>query len=96
MFLEESGSVEDAIYEWALEFASAGVSKGREISPSKNEFEHNADGSVMYSKKGKPVHKRRYASIEGMSYYSGDGVNKAHIMPDDMVKALRESKNENF
>ncbi|EOL8935535.1 hypothetical protein ACM92B_002031 [Cronobacter dublinensis] len=51
---------------------------------------------MMYSKKGKPVHKRRYASIEGMSYYSGDGVNKAHIMPDDMVKALRESKNENF
>ncbi|ELY2853989.1 hypothetical protein SMC92_000996 [Cronobacter dublinensis] len=96
MFLEESGSVEDAIYEWALEFASAGVRKGREISPSKNEFEHNADGSVMYSKKGKPIHKRRYASIEGMSYYSGDGVNKAHIMPDDMVKALQESKNENY
>ncbi|MEZ8088311.1 LysM peptidoglycan-binding domain-containing protein [Vibrio sp. 1S139] len=31
-YLEGSGSVEDAIYAWAKEFASAGVEKGRKIS----------------------------------------------------------------
>jgi len=68
-YLEGNGSVEDAAYAWAIEFASAGVRKGKKIS------------------------KGRIAEIEGMSYYSGDGLNKAHIMPDEMIRSLEESKN---
>jgi hypothetical protein len=93
-FLEGNGNVEDAIYDWAKEFASAGVRKGKEISPSKTEFETNPDGSFVRDKKGNKIHKRRYAKTEGVSYYSDDGINKAHIKPDDMVKVLEESKNE--
>ncbi|MCU2795762.1 hypothetical protein N8S06_03120 [Enterobacter hormaechei subsp. xiangfangensis] len=93
-FLEGNGNVEDAIYDWAKEFASAGVRKGKEISPSKTEFETNPDGSFVRDKIGNKIHKRRYAKTEGVSYYSDDGINKAHIKPDDMVKVLEESKNE--
>lgn len=93
-YLEGNGSVEDAIYDWAKEFASAGVRKGKEISPSKTEFETNSDGSFLRDKKGNKIHKKRYAQAEGVSYYSGDGINKAHIKPDDMVKVLEDSKNE--
>lgn len=67
-YLEGDGSVEDAIYDWAKEFASAGVRKGRSIS------------------------KGRVAGADGISYYAGDGLNKAHVMPDDMVRVLKESK----
>ncbi|MFI0560582.1 hypothetical protein ACH33A_23210 [Escherichia coli] len=70
-YLEGNGNVEDAIYAWAQEFASAGVRKGKTIS------------------KGRTAHN------EGVSYYSGDGLNRAHLMPDEMVKILEESKNEN-
>lgn len=68
-YLEGNGSVEDAAYAWALEFASAGVRKGRKIS------------------------KGRIAQTEGMSYYADDGLNKAHIAPDEMIRKLEESKN---
>ncbi|WP_130224892.1 hypothetical protein [Escherichia sp. E13S3] len=70
-YLEGDGSVEDAIYAWAQEFASGGVRKGKTIS------------------KGRTAHN------EGVSYYSGDGLNRAHLMPDEMVEILEESKNEN-
>ncbi|MEZ6876735.1 hypothetical protein [Enterobacter sp. KBR-315C3_2022] len=93
-YLEGNGSVEDAIYDWAKEFASAGVRKGKEISPSKTEFETNSDGSFVRDKKGNKIHKKRYAQAEGVSYYSDDGINKAHIKPGDMVKVLEDSKNE--
>lgn len=93
-YLEGNGSVEDAIYAWAKEFASAGVRKGNEISPSKTEFETLPDGNFKLDSKGHKIHKRRFAKSEGVSYYSGDGVNAAHIKPDDMVKVLMESKNE--
>jgi hypothetical protein len=36
----------------------------------------------------------RTAQIEGESYYAGDGFNKAHLLPDEMVRALEESKDE--
>lgn len=68
-YLEGNGSVEDAIYDWAKEFASAGVRKGNTIS------------------------KGRIAQEEGISYYSGDGLNHAHLSPNQMVNILRESKN---
>ncbi|WP_336213974.1 hypothetical protein [Enterobacter sp. P82] len=68
-YLDGNGSVEDAIYAWAMEFASAGVRKGKIIS------------------------KGRTAHIEGVSYYSGDGLNRSHIMPDEMVSILEVSKN---
>ncbi|MBM1021652.1 MULTISPECIES: hypothetical protein [unclassified Enterobacter] len=93
-YLEGNGSVEDAIYDWAKEFASAGVRKGKEISRSKTEFEKNDDGSFKRDKNNKKIGVRRYAQSEGVSYYSGDGINKAHIKPDDMVRVLEESKNE--
>ena len=93
-YLEGNGNVEDAIYAWAKEFASAGVRKGKEISPSKTEFETFPDGNFKLDSKGHKIHKRRLAKSEGVSYYSGDGVNAAHIKPDDMVKVLMVSKNE--
>lgn len=68
-YLEGYGSVEDAIYDWAKEFASAGVRKGKTIS------------------------KGRIAQEEGVSFYSGDGLNHAHLSPNQMVNILRESKN---
>ena len=68
-FLEGDGSVEDAMYAWAMEFASAGVRKGKKIS------------------------RNRIAESEGVSYYTGDGLNKAHILPDKMKELLEESKN---
>ncbi|MCK7226344.1 hypothetical protein L8P27_00505 [Enterobacter asburiae] len=68
-YLEGNGSVEDAIYDWAKEFASAGVRKGNTIS------------------------KGGIAQEEGVSYYSGDGLNHAHLSPNQMVNILRESKN---
>lgn len=68
-YLESSGSVKDAIYSWAKEFASAGVEKGR------------------------PISRNRIAQ-GGESYYAGDGLNKAHLTPEQMIKALEESKNE--
>ncbi|OCG16466.1 hypothetical protein [Gilliamella sp. WF3-4] len=71
-YLEHNGDIEDAIYDWAKEFASAGVRKGKAISGG------------------------RVAAFEGSSYYQGDGLNSAHILPDQMVEALRESKNGNW
>jgi hypothetical protein len=44
-------------------------------------------------KDGKPVMLARVASFEGQSYYAGDGLNTAHILPADMVRVLEESKN---
>ncbi|WP_299490280.1 peptidoglycan-binding domain-containing protein [uncultured Shewanella sp.] len=66
-YLESDGSIEDAIYDWAKEFASAGVEKGRKIS------------------------KGRIA-VGGESYYSGDGLNKAHLSIEKMKDVLRKSK----
>lgn len=66
-YLEGDGDVEDAIYGWAKEFASAGVRAGRKISGGRK-----AEG--------------------GESFYAGDGLNKAHLNPDQMVEVLRISK----
>lgn len=88
-YLEGNGSAEDAIYAWAMEFASAGVRKGKRISPVKQRDEH---GNVVKDANGKPIWVERTAGIEGESYYSGDGLNAAHILPDEMVKVLEESK----
>ncbi|EOU9513069.1 hypothetical protein ACOJCK_003009 [Cronobacter dublinensis] len=94
-YLEGNGNIEDAIYDWAKEFASAGVRKGKPISPSKSEFEKNPDGDFKLDNKGKRMRKRRVALTEGVSYYSDDGINKALIKPDEMIRVLEESKNEN-
>lgn len=67
-YLEGSGDIEDAIYGWAKEFASAGVRAGRKISQNR-------------------------IAKGGESYYSGDGLNKAHLTPEQMVLALEQSKN---
>jgi muramidase (phage lysozyme) len=84
-YLEDGGTVEDAIYAWAMEFASAGVRAGKEISP-KN-IKKIINGEIVIEK------EKRYAK-GGESYYSGDGYNNAHITPDEMTAALEESKNE--
>jgi len=34
----------------------------------------------------------KVAQVEGESYYSGDGINKAHLLPNDMVKILKGLK----
>ncbi|ELU51582.1 hypothetical protein [Vibrio campbellii] len=68
-FLKGKGRIEDAIYDWAKEFASAGVERGRKIS------------------------KGRIA-VGGESYYSGDGLNKAHILPEEMKRSLNQAIEE--
>lgn len=88
-FLEANGSVEEAIYAWAKEFASAGVRKGKKISPV---LLKDKDGKPLKDQNGKKIYKNRTAQFEGESYYSNDGLNTAHIMPDDMIKVLEESK----
>ena len=86
-YLSSGEGIEDAIYAWAKEFASAGVRKGKPLSPR-----------LLRDKNGNPVKKDgnyvripRTARFEGESFYSGDGLNVAHITPDNMVKALAES-----
>ena len=88
-YLEGDGSVEEAIYAWAMEFASAGVRKGKRISPIKQRDEN---GNVVKDENENPIWIERTASVEGESYYAGDGLNAAHILPDEMVKVLEESK----
>lgn len=92
-YLEGNGSAEDAIYAWAKEFASAGVRKGKSISPKKEPV-LDANGLPVYEN-GKKKYKLvpRVAEVEGESYYAGDGLNKAHLLPDTMIKALEDSKN---
>ncbi|WP_240726883.1 hypothetical protein [Escherichia sp. E4742] len=92
-YLEGNGSAEDAIYAWAKEFASAGVRKGKSISPKKEPV-LDANGLPVYEN-GKKKYRLvpRVAEVEGESYYSGDGLNKAHLLPDTMIKALEDSKN---
>lgn len=67
--------------------------QGRSISPKK---------VAVLDDKGFPIYdngKKRYkliprvAVVEGESYYSNDGVNKASILPDVMAKSLEDSKN---
>ena len=92
-YLEGNGSAEDAIYAWAKEFASAGVRKGKSISPKKEPV-LDANGLPVYEN-GKKKYRLvpRVAEVEGESYYSGDRLNKAHLLPDTMIKALEDSKN---
>jgi len=49
-FLEANGSVEEAIYAWAKEFASAGVRKGKKISPV---LLKDKDGKPLKDQNGK-------------------------------------------
>ncbi len=92
-YLEGDGDVEDAIYDWAKEFASAGVRKGKSISPEKIHVSDEQGRPIYENGKKKYILVPRVAQLEGGSYYSGDGFNKAHILPDEMVRALEESKN---
>jgi len=83
-YLEGSGSVEDAMYSAAQEWASIGVEKGKPISDK-----------VVKNKKGKVISRiKRYAK-GGESYYAGDGLNKAHITPEQIKNALTNSKDAN-
>ena len=45
--------------------------------------------------KGKKISKNRVAK-GGESYYAGDGLNKAHITPEQIRKALYKSKQNNL
>lgn len=93
-YLEGSGSVEDAAYACAQEFASVGVKQGQPISPDRHAIERTPDGEPIKDKHGHTIPKKRYAIEDGVTYYKGDGLNKAFIMPDDMINSLEESKNE--
>ncbi|MEL0645245.1 hypothetical protein V6251_12695 [Olleya sp. Ti.3.14] len=43
---------------------------------------------------GRPISNGRTAT-GGESYYAGDRLNKAHILPEQIKNALIQSKNEN-
>jgi hypothetical protein len=83
-FLEKDGTVEDAMYASSMEWASIGVEKGRRISDK------------VIKNKNKEVVSRivRYAE-GGESYYAGDGLNKAHITPEQIKNVLINSKDAN-
>ncbi|PWI77368.1 hypothetical protein DEO48_24755 [Enterobacter sp. CGMCC 5087] len=93
-YLEGDGSVDEAAYACAMEFASVGVKQGKKISPDPHEFEKNPDGSFVRDKHHNLVHKKRYANVDGIGYYNGDKLNKVFIMPDDLIQKLKDSKNE--
>lgn len=82
-YLEGSGTVEDAMYDSAKEWASIGVEKGRRIKDKK-----------VIDKNGKKTKIARYAQ-GGESFYADDGLNKAHITPEEIKATLINSKNEN-
>jgi hypothetical protein len=83
-YLEGDGTVEDAMYSSAQEWASIGVEKGKRISDK-----------IIKDKKGKIISRIvRYAE-GGESYYAGDGLNKAHITPEQVKNVLIKSKDEN-
>lgn len=81
-YLENDGSIEDAMYVSAMEWASIGVEKGKRISDK------------VVKKEGKIIKTIRHAE-GGESYYAGDGLNKAHITPEQIKTVLKNSKNEN-
>ncbi|EAV1167022.1 hypothetical protein CSM33_004582 [Salmonella enterica subsp. diarizonae] len=93
-YLEGNGSVDDAAYACALEFASVGVKQGKPICPDPHEYEKNPDRSFVVDKNHHRIHKKRYASADGIGYYNGDKLNKVFIMPDDLIQKLKDSKNE--
>lgn len=83
-YLEGDGSVEDAMYSSAQEWASIGVEKGKRISDKANK-----------DKKGKVISRTKRYAKGGESYYAGDGLNKAHITPEQIKNALINSKDAN-
>jgi hypothetical protein len=89
-YLEGDGDVEDAIYAWAKEFASAGVRQGKKISSIV--LKDAAGVPILHPVTHKKQWVERHAQSEGVSFYQGDGLNSAHITPDEMVCALEESK----
>ncbi|MFC6269761.1 peptidoglycan-binding domain-containing protein [Frigoriflavimonas asaccharolytica] len=83
-YLEGEGSIEDAMYASAQEWASVGVEKGKKISDK-----------VVKDKKGKELSRTKRTAIGGESYYANDGFNKSHITPEEIKNALKNSKNAN-
>ncbi|SNR31294.1 peptidoglycan-binding protein [Flavobacterium sp. ov086] len=82
VYLEGNGEVKDAMYDSAKEWASIGVEKGKRISDKKVKEGDNI------------VTIERYAE-GGESYYAGDGLNQAHISPEQIKETLINSKNAN-
>lgn len=89
-YLEGDGDIEDALYAWALEWASAGIRKGKKMSLRKK----IVDGKFVKDENGKVVKWQPVAEVEGVSYYAGDGINRAHITPDAMKLVLEKAKKE--
>lgn len=87
-YLEGGGDVEDAMYAWAQEWASGGIRKGKKMSRRAKE----ANGKKVKDENGEVVFHEPPAAVEGVSYYGGDGINKAHILPNEMKEALEKAK----
>lgn len=83
-YLEGNGSLEDAMYSAAQEWASIAVEKGKRIKDK-----------VTKDKKGNVISREIRYSDGTDSYYQGDGLNQAHIMPEQIKKVLINSKNAN-
>lgn len=81
-YLEGDSSLNSAMYASAKEWASIGVEKDNRISDQKIKVGE------------KIIYKKRYAK-GGESYYAGDGLNKAHITPEEIKNVLINSKNNN-
>ncbi|REC61965.1 hypothetical protein DRF65_13135 [Chryseobacterium pennae] len=83
-YLEGNGNLEDAMYSAAQEWASIAVEKGKRISDK-----------VTKDKKGNVISREARFSDGTDSYYQGDGLNQAHIMPEQIKNVLINSKNAN-
>ncbi|MFC6269849.1 hypothetical protein [Frigoriflavimonas asaccharolytica] len=81
-YLEGDGSVEDAMYASAQEWASLAVEKDKKISSKK------------VIKDGKESLVERFSDGTN-SYYMGDGLNKAHVNAEQVKNDLINSKNAN-
>jgi hypothetical protein len=62
--------------------ASIGVQKGKRISDKVVKKDNKITKTIRYAEGGE-------------SYYAGDGLNKAHITPEQIKTTLINSKNEN-
>ncbi|WP_313500495.1 hypothetical protein [Kaistella carnis] len=81
-YLEGDGSVEDAMYASAQEWASLAVEKDKKISSKKVKVD------------GKETLVERFSDGTN-SYYMGDGLNKAHVIADQVKNDLINSKSAN-
>ncbi|EPO1791341.1 hypothetical protein ACT7BH_002734 [Cronobacter turicensis] len=88
-YLSGRGDLSSAMYATAQEWASVGIKKGqlKQRVPLLD-----AAGHQQYDINHKVITTQHPATFEGESYYNGDGINHASITPQQLQKALLNSR----